>query len=645
MHASPKSSLRWLLLALVAWLAGQGALAGSEPPPPQPVPDTLAQRALACTGCHGPQGRSSPLGYVPRIAGKPEAYLLNQLLAFRDGRRAHDGMARLLQHLDEPYLAALAAHFAAQQVAYGEPPAATGDARSLALGQRLALRGDGARGLPACVRCHGAALTGVAPAVPGLLGLPRGYLVAQLGAWRTGVRRSAASDCMAGLAQGLRPEEIAALADWLAAQALPTDARPLARAAEPMPKDCGMQPRSTAGTPVAAAAAAAAAASASAAGGAPSAQVTRGAYLARVGNCAACHTARGGPAYAGGRGLATPFGMVYASNLTPDAATGLGRWRADDFWQALHQGRSRDGRLLAPAFPYTEFSLVNRADSDALWAYLQSLPPVVRPNQPHSLLWPFGTQAALWAWRTLYFQPQPFKPDPAQSLAWNRGAYLVRGLGHCAACHAPRNALGATQSPLALAGGQLPEQPWFAPPLAPTRPPSPGQPQGEALVQALKTGLWRHGSANGPMAEVVAGSTRFWTDDDLQAAALYLSSLPPVDRPVSRAVAAPALQRELGAALYTEHCAACHGAQGQGVAGAYPALAGNATVLSPYTGNLVQSLVHGGFTPVSRNNPRPYGMPPQALSDAELAAVLSHIRQAWGQQAPAVTEIEVRRQR
>ena len=165
------------------------------------------------------------------------------------------------------------------------------------------------------------------------------------------------------------------------------------------------------------------------------------------------------------------------------------------------------------------------------------------------------------------------------------------------------------------------------------------------LVQALKTGLWRHGSASGPMAEVVAGSTRFWTDDDLQAAALYLRSLTPVDRPASRAVAAPALQRELGAALYTEHCAACHGAQGQGAAGAYPALAGNATVLSPYTGNLVQSLVHGGFTPVSRNNPRPYGMPPQALSDAELAAVLSHLRQSWGNQAGPLTELDVMRQR
>ncbi len=365
--------------------------------------------------------------------------------------------------------------------------------------------------------------------------------------------------------------------------------------------------------------------------------VARGAYLARLGNCAGCHTARGGVAYAGGRGLATPFGTVYAGNLTPDPATGLGRWSADDFWRALHLGRSRDGRLLAPAFPYTEFTQVVRADSDALFAYLRSLRPVVQANRPHALRFPYNTQAAQAVWRALYFRPASFRPEPGRSAEWNRGAYLVRGLGHCAACHAPRNLLGATQDAHSLAGGRLPMQPWYAPALglAGSQEAMPAD-----LVALLKTGLWARGTATGPMAEVVFNSTQHWTAADLQAAALYLQDLPAVPAP-SATAAAPAEQMALGAQLYTRHCADCHGPRGEGVPGAYPPLAGNPSVRQSSPGNLVQAVLHGGFSPATAGNPRPYGMPPTPMQDAEIAAVLTYVRQSWGESAGAVSALDV----
>jgi mono/diheme cytochrome c family protein len=366
-------------------------------------------------------------------------------------------------------------------------------------------------------------------------------------------------------------------------------------------------------------------------------QVARGAYLARLGNCAGCHTARGGVAYAGGRGLPTPFGTVYAGNLTPDPATGLGPWSADDFWRALHLGRSRDGRLLTPAFPYTEFTQVVRADSDALFAYLRSLRPVHQPNRPHELRFPYNTQAAQAVWRALYFRPASFRPEPGRSAEWNRGAYLVRGLGHCAACHAPRNALGATRDAEALAGGRMPMQPWYAPALglAGSHDAMPAD-----VVAVLKTGIWARGSAGGPMAEVVFNSTQHWSDADLQAAARYLQDLPAAPAP-GPAAAAPPEQMALGAQLYTRHCADCHGRRGEGVPGAYPPLAGNPSVRQATPANLVQAVLHGGFPPATAGNPQPYGMPPLPLQDAEIAAVLSFVRQSWGGSAGAVSALDV----
>ena len=204
-----------------------------------PVADTMAQRVLACTGCHGPQGRSSPEGYIPRIAGKPAGYLLQQLLAFRDGRRRHDGMARLLEHLDDTYLAELAAHFEAQDVPYPPPSRAALEGKALARGEALARLGDPARQLPACSACHGKALTGVSPFVPGLLGLPRDYVIGQLGGWRVGARQARKPECMAQIAQRLQASDVAAVAEWLQAQPVPVPAAPAAQAAADWPMACG----------------------------------------------------------------------------------------------------------------------------------------------------------------------------------------------------------------------------------------------------------------------------------------------------------------------------------------------------------------------------------------------------------------------
>ena len=378
---------------------------------------------------------------------------------------------------------------------------------------------------------------------------------------------------------------------------------------------------------------------------APSAQ--RGAYLARAGNCMACHTDRGGAPYAGGRAVDTPFGTVYASNLTP-ARTGLADWTADDFWRALHHGRSRDGRLLTPAFPYPNYTQVTRADADDLFAFLRALAPVEQANKAHTLRWPYRTQAALAVWRTLYFRPGEHQPDPARSAQWNRGAYLVRGLGHCAACHTARNALGASSDLMDLSGGLIPMQNWYAPSLASDAEAGVAGWPTEEVVRLLGTGTTARATVLGPMAEVVFHSTQHLSAQDLQAMAVFLQSVPPAEAPTPTPAPRPQpAVAERGAKVYAQHCAQCHGTQGQGVAGAYPPLAGNRAVSLDVTANLVQVVLGGGYPPATAGNPQPFGMPPYitVLSDADVAAVLTHIRTSWGNQAAPVSELAVAQQR
>ncbi len=610
--------------------------------------DTMAQRTLACTACHGAQGRAGPDGYYPRLAGKPAGYLYNQLLNFREGRRHYGLMAGLVEPLTDSYLWDMAQYFSQLDLPYPLPSPASVPAPVLARGKTLALEGDAKLKIPACALCHGSALTGASPNVPGLLGLPRDYLSAQLGGWQTRQRRAHAPDCMAHIATQLSGADVAAVTSWLSAQVLPRDTRPLA-ALPTLPAgvqrpDCGSAPApipTTVSSPAPLAPAA-------------NTLVSQGAYLARAGNCMGCHTVRGGTPYAGGRGIATPFGTVYSSNLTSDKATGLGAWSTDDFWQALHHGRSKDGRLLNPAFPYTSYNQVTRSDADALFAYLQTLPATRQTNQAHALRWPLGTQAALRVWRTLYFKPQDFAPDASQSASWNRGAYLVNGLGHCAACHTPRNALGASIEKRSLSGSLMPLKDWYAPSLRSSLEAGVADWSVPDIVSLLQTGVSPHGSSSGPMAEVVQGSTQYLSASDLNGMAVYLKSLgnPTLVSGIKKPAAAPAptataLVPSLGGKLYETHCVNCHGAQGAGVRGAYPALAHNRTVTMGNTTNLVQTVLYGGFAPATAGNPQPFGMPPYILqlNDKETAAVLTHIRQSWGNQAPEVTELDINRAR
>ena len=299
-----------------------------------------------------------------------------------------------------------------------------------------------------------------------------------------------------------------------------------------------------------------------------------------------------------------------------------------------------------PAFPYPNYTLVTRADADALYAYLRSLAPVAQPNRPHALRFPYGTQAALAAWRLLYFEPRTFAPDPGRAAEWNRGAYLVQGLGHCNACHAARNALSATSGPLDLGGGLIPVQNWYAPSLAAPHEAGVQRWDTAQVERLLRSGVAEGASALGPMGEVVAGSTRFLDDADLRAVAAYLRALPadaetkvlPPPRAESRVL-------DHGATLYDRHCAACHGEHGEGVADAYPRLAGNRAVLLDTPANLVHAVLEGGFLPATPGNPRPFGMPPFAplLNDDDIAAVLSFVRASWGNRAAPVSPYDVQR--
>lgn len=382
--------------------------------------------------------------------------------------------------------------------------------------------------------------------------------------------------------------------------------------------------------------------------------IARGAYLALAGNCMTCHTARGGQSYAGGRAIDTPFGTVFTSNLTPDQKTGLGSWSPAHFWRAMHNGRSKSGRLLYPAFPYTSYTQLTREDSDALFAYLGSLPAAAQPNRPHALRFPYQSQAALAVWRALYFSPGVYQPDASRNAEWNRGAYLVNGLGHCAACHTPRNALGASNDKLSLAGGLIPMQNWYAPALTSPHEAGVGDWDRADIVSLLQTGVSPQASVIGPMAEVVQRSTQHLSPEDLSAMARFLKEIPqqavrsvpvrdPAAPPPPTQDPAPTLTGS--AKLYDQHCAQCHGDQGQGIANAYPALAGNRAVTLPQTANLVQIVLNGGYAPATQGNPRPFGMPPfvLVLSDTEVAAMLTHIRSNWGNQARAVTALEVHR--
>lgn len=374
--------------------------------------------------------------------------------------------------------------------------------------------------------------------------------------------------------------------------------------------------------------------------------VARGAYLARAGDCQACHTTRGGAPFAGGRAIRTPFGTLHAPNITPDKETGIGSWSAGDFWNALHNGKGKDGKLLYPAFPYPNYTRVTRADSDALHAYFMSLPPVRQANKEHALRFPFSQRALLVAWRALYFRPGVYTEQPQKAAEWNRGAYLVQGLGHCSACHTQRNVLGATSDKRDLGGAMIPMLGWYAASLTGESEAGLGNWEVQHLVDLMKTGVSSRGVVSGPMSEVVRESLQHLADADLRAMAVYLKSLPQANsEKEAHAALSPESERilKLGASLYEKHCEDCHKASGAGEPPHIPALAGNHAVTLSSPVNPIRAVMHGGYPPSTQGNPRPFGMPPfgNILSDDEVAAVVSFVRNHWGNRASMVTGQQV----
>ena len=382
------------------------------------------------------------------------------------------------------------------------------------------------------------------------------------------------------------------------------------------------------------------------AGGANASQVQRGEYLARAGDCIACHTAPTGRLFAGGRAMPTPFGTIYSTNITPDPETGIGNWNADEFYQVMHDGRSRDSGLLYPAMPFASYTKVTRSDSDAIFAYLKTIPPVRQKDRPNDLRFPYDNRALIIGWRTLFFTQDEYQPDPHQSAEWNRGAYLVEGLGHCGMCHTPINALGGSSETKKFQGGLIPMQNWYAPSLTSNQEAGLGDWSIDDIIDYLKTGKSKRGIVYGPMAEVVYNSLQYLSDADIRAMAVYLKSLgqgtPPPVATTTAPKAESSLLLTLGKTVYEVHCASCHGAGGRGAPPDYPSLAQNQSIEMPSAVNAIRMVLNGGYPPGTDGNPRPYGMPPfaQTLSDDEVAAVVSYIRTAWGNSGAPVTAAE-----
>ncbi len=371
--------------------------------------------------------------------------------------------------------------------------------------------------------------------------------------------------------------------------------------------------------------------------------IAKGEYLARAGDCIACHTQPEGQLFAGGRPMLTPFGTLFTSNITPDRETGIGKWSADDFYKTMHTGRFPDDGLLYPAMPFGSYTKVTRADSDAIYAYLRTIPAVKQANRPHDLRFPYNNRSLILGWRTLYFHEGEYKPDPKQSAEWNRGAYLVEGLGHCAMCHTAINALGGSSEADAFQGGLIPMQNWYAPSLTSNKEAGLGDWSLKDITDYLKTGVSARGSVYGPMAEVVYNSLQYLNDADTRAMAIYLKSLGQGSPPRAATSNLPrpenSLLLTLGKTIYDRQCASCHGAQGLGKPPHYPPLADNQSIQMASSVNPIRMVLNGGYPPGTAGNPRPYGMPPfaQSLSDDEVAAVVTYIRTAWGNRGAAVS--------
>ncbi|MCU0124953.1 cytochrome c [Pseudomonas vlassakiae] len=386
--------------------------------------------------------------------------------------------------------------------------------------------------------------------------------------------------------------------------------------------------------------------------------VRQGEYLARAGDCVACHTAKGGKPFAGGLPMETPIGTVYSTNITPDAS-GIGQYSFADFDRAVRQGIAKDGSTLYPAMPYPSYARVSDDDMQALYAYfMQGVEPVAQPNKPTDIPWPLSMRWPLSIWRGL-FAPEvkawqaPVGADPVVS----RGAYLVEGLGHCGACHTPR-ALTMQEEALSPADGEqflagsAPLEGWIAKNLRGDHKDGLGNWSEAQLVQFLKTGRSDRSAVFGGMSDVVEHSMQHLSDADLTAIARYLKTLPPGDpndtpHVYDKQVAEALWQGDdskPGASVYIDNCAACHRTDGHGYSRVFPALAGNPVVQTADATSLIHVVLAGATVPATQTAPSNFSMPPFGwrLSDQEVADVVNFIRSSWGNQGSPVSAADVK---
>jgi mono/diheme cytochrome c family protein len=371
--------------------------------------------------------------------------------------------------------------------------------------------------------------------------------------------------------------------------------------------------------------------------------IERGRYLAVIGDCTACHTEPGGKFMAGGRSLETPFGNLVTPNITPDMETGIGSWSEEEFYNSMHIGVS-DVRLY-PAMPYPYYTKVTRDDVMAIRAWLNTVPPVVNRVQSNTLPFPFNIRASLIGWNWLFFKPETWQNRADKSAEWNRGGYLVEGLGHCGACHTPKNALGGDEDSRHLQGYAL--QGWFAPDITGDKHLGVGAWSVDDIVEYLKTGANRFTTASGPMAEEISDSTSHWTVADLRAAATYLLDQPGRKETPPQAVSAQDPAMQAGRAIYSDQCAACHTMDGTGIARLLPTLHGSPFVQQQKPDSLLRVVLDGTRAVSTELAPTAPAMPALGwkLSDDQVASVVTYIRNAWGNAAPAVSADDVKRAR
>jgi thiosulfate dehydrogenase len=368
-------------------------------------------------------------------------------------------------------------------------------------------------------------------------------------------------------------------------------------------------------------------------------QVLRGRYVARLGECVACHTPDKGRPMAGGLALETPFGKLYSTNITPDRQTGIGQYSFAQFDRVMREGVTADGRHLYPAMPYPSYAKMSEEDMRALYVYLmQAVKPVTLPNRPLEMSFPFNQRWGMALWNMAFLQRSAFEPDPARSAQWNRGAYIVQGPGHCGACHTPRGigmqektmSESGSNGPLFLSGETV--EHWRALNLR-------GRWRPEDVAGLLRTGSNRFGTVAGNMVDVVQHSTQYLSNEDLLAVGTYLASLSPASpqRP-SPAVAAtvtstvPAeLYSTRGGLGYLQFCATCHRSDGNGVQDLFPPLAGNPTLQSDEPSSLIHIMLTGWRAARTHAQPKAMSMPAfSALSDGEIAEILNFARASWG---------------